>query len=166
PRDAVIQVGPVDGEDTIRQEEIERILAELGEEIALILLGGVNYATGQLFDLERVTDAGHAAGCVVGFDLAHAAGNVPMRLHEWGVDFAAWCSYKYLNAGPGAIAGAFIHDDHWDAGYPRFEGWWGHDPTTRFKMGPDFAPGLGAEAWQLSNPPIFAMAPLRESLVI
>src|SRR5690606_23621364 len=126
PRDAVIQVGPVDGEDTIRQEEIERILAERGEEIALVMRGGVDYEPCRLFDRGRVADGGDAAGCVGGFGRAHGAGNVPMRLHEWGVEFAAWCSYKYLNAGPGAIGGAFIHEDHWDAGYPRFEGWWGH----------------------------------------
>lgn len=166
PADAILHVGPKAGEDTIREEEIERTLERKGEEIALILLGGVNYATGQVFDMERITRAGHEAGCVVGFDLAHGAGNVPLRLHDWGVDFAAWCSYKYLNSGPGAVAGAFVHDDHWDAGYPRFEGWWGHDPATRFRMAPTFAPGLGAEAWQLSNPPIFAMTPLKESLAI
>ncbi len=166
PDDAVIHVAPLDGEDTIREEEIERILREQGDEIALVMLGGVNYATGQLFDMERITRAGHDAGAVVGFDLAHAAGNVPMRLHEWGVDFAAWCSYKYLNSGPGAVAGAFVHENHWDADYPRYEGWWGHDPATRFKMAPEFVPGLGAEAWQLSNPPIFAMTPLKESLAI
>lgn len=166
PEDAIIHVGPKAGEDTIREDEIERTLERRGDEIALILLGGVNYATGQRFDMERITKAGHNAGCVVGFDLAHAAGNVPMRLHEWGVDFAAWCSYKYLNSGPGAVAGAFVHENHWDADYPRYEGWWGHDPKTRFRMAPEFTPGLGAEAWQLSNPPIFAMTPLRESLAI
>lgn len=166
PADAILHVGPKGGEDAIREDEIERTLERMGDEIALVLLGGVNYATGQRFDMERITKAGHNAGCVVGFDLAHAAGNVPMRLHEWNVDFAAWCSYKYLNSGPGAVAGAFVHENHWDADYPRYEGWWGHDPSTRFKMAPEFVPGLGAEAWQLSNPPIFAMTPLRESLAI
>lgn len=166
PSDAVLHIAPRKGEDTIREQDIESVLKREGESVALVLLGGVNYATGQWFDMARITKAGHDAGAVVGFDLAHAAGNVPLRLHEWGVDFAAWCSYKYLNSGPGAVAGAFVHESHWDAGYPRFEGWWGHDPATRFRMGPDFTPGLGAEAWQLSNPPIFAMTPLRESLAI
>lgn len=164
--DAILHITPRKGEDTIREQDIESVLKREGESVALVLLGGVNYATGQLFDMARVTKAGHDAGAVVGFDLAHAAGNAPLRLHEWGVDFAAWCSYKYLNSGPGAVAGAFVHEKHWDADYPRFEGWWGNDPSTRFRMGPDFVPGLGAEAWQLSNPPIFAMTPLKESLAI
>lgn len=166
PADAILHIAPKAGEDTIREDEIERTLERKGDEIALVLLGGVNYATGQRFDMERITNAGHDAGAVVGFDLAHAAGNVPMRLHDWNVDFAAWCSYKYLNSGPGAVAGAFVHENHWDADYPRYEGWWGHDPSTRFKMAPEFTPGLGAEAWQLSNPPIFAMTPLKASLAI
>lgn len=166
PSDAILHIAPRKGEDTIREQDIESVLKREGESVALVLLGGVNYATGQLFDMARVTKAGHEAGAVVGFDLAHAAGNAPLRLHEWGVDFAAWCSYKYLNSGPGAVAGAFVHEKHWDADYPRFEGWWGNDPSTRFRMAPDFVPGLGAEAWQLSNPPIFAMTPLKESLAI
>ncbi len=167
PDDAVIHAAPLAGEDTIREEEIERLLRKHGDEIALVLLGGVNYATGQLFDMQRITRAGHDAGAVVGFDLAHAAGNVPMRLHEWGVDFAAWCSYKYLNSGPGAVAGAFVHERHLDeAGLVRLEGWWSTDPDSRFEMRPISQPQKSADAWSLSNPPIFAMGPVRTSLDI
>jgi kynureninase len=131
------------------------------------MLGGVNYLTGQWFDMEAITRAGQAAGAVVGWDLAHAAGNVPLALHDWNVDFAAWCSYKYLNAGPGAIAGAFVHGRHvGDKTLPQFAGWWGNDPSTRFKMGPEFSPVASADRWQLSNPPIFSLTPVVESLAI
>ncbi|MGH8283771.1 MAG: kynureninase, partial [Gammaproteobacteria bacterium] len=135
--------------------------------IALVLLPGVQYRSGQLFDMARLTRAAHDAGCVVGFDLAHATGNVPMTLHDWDVDFAIWCNYKYMNGGPGAVAGCFMHQRHLGKqDLPRFAGWWGHDKTTRFKMSPDFIPSPTAEAWQLSNPPILAMAPVLASLEI
>ncbi|MCA8959231.1 MAG: kynureninase [Planctomycetes bacterium] len=167
---------PRDGELTLRTEDLVGLIEERGSEIALVMLGGVSYFTGQFFDLERITAAAKARGCVVGFDLAHAAGNVPLALHDWNVDFAAWCNYKYLNGGPGAIAGAFVHEDHGAPNaeftdrdgldLPRFAGWWGNDPSQRFKMHlmEEFVPHRVAEGWQLSNPSIFSMAPLRASL--
>jgi len=165
--DALLVLAPRSGEHVLRTEDIEERIAAEGELIALILLGGVNYYTGQLFDMERITAAGHERGCVVGFDLAHAAGNVPLSLHEWQVDFAVWCSYKYLNAGPGAIAGCFVHEKYAnEANLPRLAGWWGHDKATRFMMGPDFIPIPGAEGWQLSNPPILQLAALRAAMEI
>ncbi len=170
PAKTVIGLKPRPGERLIREEDIEALFQREGGSIALLMLGGVNFATGQLFDMPRITRAAHAAGAVAGFDLAHAAGNVPLSLHDWNIDFAVWCSYKYLNSGPGAVAGCFVHENHWrpaaDRLLPRFEGWWGHDPATRFRMAPEFVSGLGAEAWQLSNPPILAMAPLKASLEI
>jgi kynureninase len=167
PAEALLTLGPRDGEHTLRTEDIEAVLEGSGEEIALALLNGVNFFTGQFFDLERVTALAKRRGCVVGLDLAHAAGNVPLRLHDWQVDFAVWCSYKYLNAGPGAVAGCFVHEVHGrDLDLPRFAGWWGNDPATRFRMHllPDFVPRPGADGWQVSNPPVLAMAPLRASL--
>jgi kynureninase len=165
PADAVVRLQPRRGEHCLRTEDVLRFLDEEGASVALVLLSGVNFRTGQLFDLEAVTAAGHVAGCVVGWDLAHAAGNVPLRLHDWGVDFAAWCSYKYLNSGPGSAAGCFVHERHGgDESLPRLAGWWGNDPASRFEMHPDFRPRAGADGWQVSNPPILALAPVRASL--
>lgn len=167
PADAIIEMKPRDGEHTLRQEDIEEMIAREGQSIALILIGGVHYYTGQFFDIARITEAGHQQGCMVGFDLAHAAGNVLLKLHDCNVDFACWCSYKYLNSGPGAVAGAFVHERHAKSfDLPRFAGWWGNDKSVRFKMGSQFQPMAGAEGWQLSNPPIFALAPARVSLDI
>jgi kynureninase len=164
---ALIELTPRSGESCLRDEDIEALIARRGEEIALILLGGVNYATGQAFDMAGITRAGHAHGCAVGFDLAHAAGNLPLRLNEWGPDFAVWCSYKYLNGGPGCIAGCFVHERHnRDLDLHRFAGWWGHDEASRFLMGPNFQPMVGAEGWQLSNPSIISLAALRASMDI
>lgn len=163
----LIEIAPREGETTLRTEDILETIDREGDSIALILLGGVNYYTGQAFDMQAITEVGHKAGAVVGFDLAHAAGNLELQLHDWDVDFAAWCSYKYLNAGPGGIAGVFVHERHAHSfDLPRFAGWWGHDKKTRFLMEPDFKPIPGAEGWQLSNPPIFQMAALRASLEI
>ncbi len=167
PATSLVELKPRPSEATMRQEDIDALLEREGKSIALVMLGGVNYATGQLFDMVAITRAGHAQGCVVAFDLAHAAGNVPVRLHDWGVDFAVWCTYKYLNGGPGCVGGCFVHEKHARAfDLPRFAGWWGHDQDTRFLMGPEFHPMAGAEGWQLSNPPIMALAPLRASLEI
>jgi kynureninase len=169
PDDCLVLARPRKGEFTVRLEEIEALLEKHGDEIALVLLAGVNFFTGQLFDLPRITAAAQKHGCAVGIDLAHAAGNVPLRLHDWNIDFAVWCSYKYLNSGPGAVAGAFVHERHaTNPDLPRLAGWWGNDPATRFRMHlePDFIPVPSADSWQVSNPPILAMAPLRASLAI
>jgi kynureninase len=167
PVGSLIELAPREGEFCLRDEDIESVIDREGDSIALILLGGVNYVTGQFFNLPAITKMGHRKGCVVGFDLAHAVGNIPLHLHEWGPDFAVWCSYKYLNSGPGCVAGCFVHERHsraWDL--PRYAGWWGHDEKSRFEMGPDFRPMPGAEGWQLSNPPILGLAPLRASMEI
>jgi kynureninase len=167
PGMSLIELTPRTGESCLRDEEILSLIEREGSSIALILLGGVNYSTGQAFDLEAITRAGHGKGCVVGFDLAHAAGNLMLRLHECGADFAVWCSYKYLNGGPGCVGGCFVHERHARAfALPRFSGWWGHDEKTRFEMGSDFRAMPGAEGWQLSNPPIVALAALRASMEI
>ena len=154
---------------TVPLDEVLACLEERGPRIALVLLEGVHFLSGRRTDMARVAEAARRAGAVVGFDLAHAAGNVPLALHDWGVDFAVWCSYKYLNSGPGAIAGCFIHERHGkDSSLPRLAGWWGNDPATRFRMHLEstFVPREGADGWQISNPPILAMAPLRASLAI
>ena len=171
PGKGLVAVTPRAGEANWRMEDVLATIEREGPSIALILLPGVNYVTGQRFDMEAITRAGHKAGCIVGWDLAHAAGNVPLKLHEWGADFAAWCTYKYLNSGPGAVGGAFVHRKWWTGeqassfdAMPRFEGWWGNDTATRFRMSPDFQAIHGAEAWSMSNPPIFSLAPVKASL--
>jgi kynureninase len=165
PAAALLELKPREGEATLRMDDIEAFIDREGGSVALILIGGVHYYTGQFYDMARITKAGHRRGCIVGFDLAHAAGNVVLNLHDWDVDFACWCSYKYLNSGPGSVAGCFVHERHAKSyNLPRFAGWWGHDKTTRFKMGPEFRPMEGAEGWQLSNPPILSFAASRASL--
>jgi kynureninase len=169
PNDVLVLARPRQGEFTVRQDDIEAILEQHGEQIALVLIAGVNFFTGQLFDIEKITAAAQKRGITVGIDLAHAVGNVPLALHDWNVDFAVWCSYKYLNAGPGAAAGAFVHERHaTNRELPRLAGWWGNDPATRFRMHlePNFVPVQSADSWAVSNPPIFSMAPLRASLAI
>ena len=164
---ALIEAAPRSGEDCVRHEDLEALLAREGRRIALVMLPGVQYRTGQNFDIAQITRAAHAQGARVGFDLAHAAGNVELRMHDWGADFACWCTYKYLNAGPGAVAGCFVHQRHAEASeLPRFAGWWGHDKAKRFLMQPDFEVLSGAEGWQISNPPILSMAPLVISLAM
>jgi kynureninase len=167
PDASVLVARPRPGEATLRTEDLEHLFETRGREIAVVLLPGVQYFTGQVLDIERLAAAARRQGCVFGLDLAHAAGNVTLRLHDWQVDFAAWCSYKYLNAGPGAVAGCFVHERHGrDTSLPRLAGWWGNDPETRFRMTPEFVPRPGADGWQVSNPPILAMAPLLASLAI
>ena len=169
PKQALVLARPREGEFTVRQGEIEALLEKEGEQVALVLFAGVNFFTGQLFDIQKITAAAQKRGCMVGIDLAHAIGNVPLAVHDWNVDFAAWCSYKYLNAGPGAVAGAFVHERHaTNRKLPRLAGWFGNDPATRFRLHlePEFIPVASADSWQLSNPPIFSMAPLRASLAI
>ena len=167
PQEHLVEIAPREEEHLIREEDIIEKINELGDELALVMIGGVNYYTGQLFDMKLITDAGHAVGANVGFDLAHAAGNINLKLHDWGVDFAAWCSYKYMNSSPGGVSGIFVHDRHANKPeLPRFAGWWGYDKETRFMMEPGFVPMEGAEGWQLSNAPVLAMAAHLASLEI
>jgi kynureninase len=164
PDTTVLRLRPRAGEMTLRTDDVIDTLLAHGDNIATVMLGGVNYLTGEVLDIQRITAVGHDIGATVGWDLAHAAGNIPLQLHEWDVDFAAWCTYKYLNSGPGAVAGAFIHEHHLNSNRPRFEGWWSNRPQTRFAMQPVCDPQPSADAWALSNPPIFALGPVRTSL--
>lgn len=167
PSDAIVEVGPRDGEYTIREEDILSKIAELGDTLAMIMIGGVNYFTGQVFPMNKITKEGHKVGAKVGFDLAHGVGNIPLSLHDWGVDFAAWCGYKYLNSGPGGSSGLFIHEKHVkNKDLIRFAGWWGHDKNDRFLMPDKFNPMPSAEAWQLSNAPVLSLAAHLASLEI
>lgn len=159
PNDALIQLEPREGEHTLRTEDILAVIDQHKDELALIMIGGVNYYTGQLFDIKTITAYGQKAGAIVGWDLAHAAGNIHLKLNEWNVDFAAWCSYKYLNSSPGGVSGLYINEKHVkNTELIRFAGWWGHEKETRFKMPEEFAPMKTAESWQLSNAPVLGMA--------
>ena len=164
PDTDLIELLSDEADGTISMQAIERAIAEHGPRLALVLWPGIQYRTGQAFDLKEIARLAHAQGAVVGFDLAHAAGNLPLQLHDSGADFAVWCHYKYMNAGPGAVAGCFVHERHAHTDRPRFAGWWGHEKKTRFQMGPEFVPTPGADGWQLSNPPILGLAPLLASL--
>jgi kynureninase len=169
PKDALVLARPRKGESTVRTEEIVDLIEKQGDQLAVVMIAGVNFFTGQLFDISAITKAAQKRGITVGVDLGHAVGNVPLALHDWNVDFAVWCSYKYLNAGPGAAAGAYVHERHaTNTKLPRLAGWFGNDPNTRFQMQlePEFIPVASADGWQISNPPIFSMAPLRASLSI
>jgi len=163
--DAIIEIKRREGEHNIRLEDVLAKINEVGDELALVLFGGVNYYTGQVFDMKAITNAGHKVGAIVGFDLAHAAGNIKLALHDWNVDFAAWCSYKYMNSGPGNASGCFVHEKHhFNTDLPRFAGWWGHNKERRFKMEPNFEPVHGADGWQVSNLPILSLAPYLASV--
>jgi kynureninase len=179
PADALVEVGPREGEMTLRQEDIDAAIAKEGPSVALVLFCGLQYYTGQFFDMARITALAHAQGCKVGFDLAHAVGNVPMQLHQWGPDFACWCTYKYMNCGPGAIGGCFVHDRHGHCPSSQMEpragvhlapeplrlcGWWGHRRSDRFVMDPQFIPQEGAKGFRLSNAPALGIAGMRASL--
>lgn len=166
PHEAIIEVAPREGEHTIRNEDILAAIEKHKDELALVFMGGVNYFSGQVFDMKSITKAGHIAGAMVGFDLAHAIGNIKLNLHNWDVDFAAWCSYKYLNSGPGSVGGAFVHQQHHRENLPRFAGWWGHDKTNRFKMEKTFFPIPTAEGWQVSNVPVLSMAAHKAALEV
>ncbi|MEC5145756.1 kynureninase [Chitinophaga sp. 212800010-3] len=167
PKDAIIEVAPRAGENTLRTEDMLAVIADNSEHIALVLFGGINYFTGQWFDMPAITEAGHAAGAVVGFDLAHAAGNVPLKLHDWNIDFACWCSYKYQNGGPGGISGIFVHEKHFSGkSLNRFAGWWGYQEQQRFNMQKGFTPESGADGWQVSCTQVIPMALYYASLKI
>ena len=167
PKDGLIELEPRAGEDILRTEDILDLIKDKGKEIALIMIGGLNYYTGQAYDMEKITRVGHEMGCMVGFDLAHGAGNLSFSLHDWDVDFAVWCTYKYMNSGPGGIAGCFVHERHVKRkDLARFAGWWGHDKATRFLMDDTFVPIQGAEGWQMSNETVLSMAALKASLEI
>jgi len=166
PGNEIIEVGPREGEATLRHEDIINAIKTYGDELALVFFGGVNYYTGQLLDIASITRAAHEAGAIAGFDLAHAAGNMDLELHDWNVDFAAWCNYKYLNGGPGAIASLFVHETHHETSLPRPGGWWGNDAGTRFLMEKEFRPATGAAGWQVGTPPALLMATLLASLKI
>lgn len=167
PKDAIIEIAPSDGEDLINEQDILDAIKEAGDQLALVMFGGVNYYTGQVFDMKTITEAGHKVGATVGFDLAHGAGNISLELHNWNVDFACWCSYKYLNSGPGNVSGIFVHERHCNnPKLNRFAGWWGNDPDSRFKMEPGFVPAEGARGWQLSNVPVLGMAAHKAALDI
>ncbi len=165
PKEGLIEWKPREGEELLHIEDLETILENQGDEVAMLLIGGVNYYTGQYFNLKKIASLGHHKRCIVGIDLAHGAGNIQPDLHESGVDFAAWCTYKYLNSGPGSLAGLFVHEKHaHQKDLPRFSGWWNHNKDTRFNMRQPFDVMVGAEGWQLSNPPILSMAAIRASL--
>jgi kynureninase len=165
PEDTIVEIKRREGEHNIRLEDVLAKIDEVGEELALVLIGGVNYYTGQVFDMKTITEAGHKYGAYVGWDLAHAAGNIELKLNEWKVDFAAWCSYKYMNSGPGNASGYFVHEAHHnDLDLPRFAGWWGHNKERRFLMEPNFDPARSADGWQISNLPILSLAPYLASV--
>ena len=166
PSESLIKLKPRGGEVTIRLEDVKSVIQQNADSVSLIMLGGVNYYTGQVFEMKEITEEAHKHNILVGFDLAHAVGNIPLSLHDWNVDFAVWCSYKYLNSGPGSVAGVFIHERHHSQDLERFAGWWGHDKESRFKMPDEFAPIKTAEGWQLSNPPILSLAAVRAALSI
>ena len=167
PGDAIVELRPEPGKKTVSPEQVLAQINALGDSLALVMLGNCNYLSGQCFNFKDIATAAHKNGALCGFNLAHGAGNLALTLHDDNVDFAVWCSYKYLNSGPGGLAGAYVHEKHFgDKNIPRFEGWWGHDKTSRFKMGPQFEPIPSVEAWQLSNPPIFQLASLRASMNI
>ncbi len=167
PSESLVTANPQEGQTTLDEDALCEQIRELGDSLAVVMMPGVQYYTGQVIDMARITQAAHSVGAIIGLDLAHAAGNIPLSLHDWNIDFAAWCSYKYLNGGPGSVAGCFVHQKHaTDVDLPRLAGWWGHDKETRFEMKNEFRPIPTAEGWQLSNPPILSMAAVRASLSV